>query len=164
MTLSQSAALVSLRDVLAFGCGLSFAWFAVLVVAGPEKPDTSPSPFNHFNPGNGLVELAALTTLIGSQTAEYLALGNRGPVGLPWACMSAFGSFSVVRTCLMGASPDWLRETLGARTQTSDTSLGMSLDLVRNFRGASRIKRSQMEARGISCENVCVDMSKDYKS
>ena len=101
------------------------------------------------------MELAALTTLVGSQTAEYLALGDRGPVGLPWACMSAFGSFSVVRTCITGACPHWLRDTLGVRTSISDASLGVSLDLHQDFRGASRIRRSGMEAIGISCEVVC---------
>jgi len=31
--------------------------------------------------GNGLVEISALTTLIGSNTVEQLTLGNRGAAG-----------------------------------------------------------------------------------
>lgn len=54
----------------------------------------------------------------------------------------------------MGASPGWLRETLGVKSPITDSSLGMSLDLVRNYRGASKIRRSTLGAIGISCKNV----------
>ena len=107
-----------------------------------------------FSAGNGLFEIAALTTLIGSSTAEFLALGNNGAIGLPWAAMSAFGCISVVKSCATGASPGWLRETLGIRSATSDYTLGLSFDLIRNFRGASKIRRNKMDAVGISCKSV----------
>ena len=128
--------------------------FALLVAAFNDTTTLNVSPFAAFTAGNGLIEIAALTTLIGSQTAEYLALGDRGPIGLPWACLSAFGSFSVIRACITGACPAWLRETLGVRTTISDHSLGMSLDVVRNVRGAAQIKRKEQEAKGISVEFV----------
>lgn len=66
-----------------------------------------------FNLGNGLVDLGPLTTLVGSSLAESLILGNRGPAGLSWGAMSAFGTLSVVKACLGGAFPAWLKFTLG---------------------------------------------------
>jgi hypothetical protein len=35
-----------------------------------------------INLGNGLIEIAALTSLIGSTAAESLALGDKGPEAL----------------------------------------------------------------------------------
>jgi hypothetical protein len=50
-----------------------------------------------INLGNGLVEIAALTSLIGSAAAESLALGDKGPGGFAWAMMTIFGALSVVK-------------------------------------------------------------------
>lgn len=117
-----------------------------------------PLSFGNFTLGNGMLEIAALTALIGSSTAAYLALGNQGPVGLPWASLSAFGVLSVVRTCLVGATPDWLRETLGINTATSSATLGVALDLRRNMRGAAKAKREANDPKGIICKsNLGVD-------
>ena len=107
-----------------------------------------------FSVSDELLEIAALTTLIGSLTAEYLALGAQGLVGLSWACMSAFGILPIVRTFIVGASPDWLRETLGVRAAQSDSSLGVKLDLTSDLRGASRLKREGNDPKGIMCKSV----------
>ena len=50
-----------------------------------------------LNLGGGLIEIAALTALIGSTTAESLVLGNKGAAGLVWGTMSIFGALSVIR-------------------------------------------------------------------
>ncbi|PVI02128.1 hypothetical protein DM02DRAFT_670802 [Periconia macrospinosa] len=72
----------------------------------------------------GLVEIAALTALIGGSTAESLALGSRGACGLPWAALSSFGSLFIVKACVSVCTPAWLRETIGVRTAGSDTAVG----------------------------------------
>lgn len=93
-----------------------------------------------FNLGNGLVDLGPLTTLVGSSLAESLILGNRGPAGLSWGAMSAFGTLSVVKACLGGAIPSWLKVTLGLRTAELDKAIGMHLSL-------SRTATTQRKAR-----------------
>ena len=50
-----------------------------------------------LNLGGGLIEIAALTALVGSTTAESLVLGNKGAAGLVWGTMSIFGALSVIR-------------------------------------------------------------------
>ena len=79
------------------------------------------------NFGNGFVELAMLTTLVGPAAAETLVLGNHGAAGLAWATMSASGTGRVVRACLSGACALWLREIMGLRSNVTDSSLGMEL-------------------------------------
>src|SRR5262245_24938959 len=66
--------------------------------------------------GTGLIEIAALTALIGSNTAEQLTLGNRGAAGLAWVGTSTFGSLSILKACLAASTPTWLRETIGVRS------------------------------------------------
>lgn len=66
--------------------------------------------------GTGLVEIAALTALIGSDTSASLVIGDKGAPGLAWAAMSTFGILSVIKSCIAGAAPDWLRETMGVRS------------------------------------------------
>ncbi|KAH7087991.1 hypothetical protein FB567DRAFT_423882, partial [Paraphoma chrysanthemicola] len=78
-----------------------------------------------------LVEIAALTTFIGGSSAESLALGSRGACGLPWAALSSFGSIFVVKACISACTPAWLRETIGVRTNGSDTAVGCSTNLCR---------------------------------
>jgi hypothetical protein len=63
--------------------------------------------------GNVFVDIAVLTTVIGSSAAESLVLGDRGFGGLAWAAISAFGALFVIKACIAGACPSWLRETLG---------------------------------------------------
>src|SRR5437868_2960995 len=96
---------------------------------------------------NGMVEIAALTTLIGSSTAEALSLGNKGASGLVWATMSTFGVYSVVKACVAASTPDWLRETIGVRNDIIDSVVGLNLDLKMNFRSRNRIGG----AIGVSC-------------
>lgn len=81
------------------------------------------------NFGGGLIEVAALTALIGSTTAESLVLGNRGAAGLLWGTMSNFGALSVVKACVAAATPGWLRETFGVRSKETDGALGIALTL-----------------------------------
>jgi len=82
-----------------------------------------------INIGNNLVEISALSTLIGSNVAQSLVLGNQGAAGLAWAATSSFGSISVIKACVSGACSSWLRETLGVRTKLSDMAVGMDLEL-----------------------------------
>ena len=67
----------------------------------------------------GLVDLSALTSVIGSSTAETLALGDRGPAGLAWTALSAFSFVSVVKGCISGACPSYFRERLANSGDTS---------------------------------------------
>ena len=79
--------------------------------------------------GNGLIEIAALTSLVGTTTAESLVLGNRGAAGLVWSTMSMFGALSVVKACIAAATPVGLRERLGVRSKEMDAALGVELTL-----------------------------------
>ena len=110
--------------------------------------------FGHgLNFGNGLIEVAALTTLIGSSTAGDLVLGNRGAAGLVWGSISAFGSSSVIKTCASAASPGWLRQMLGLRTAPSDKAVGMDLSLRPGKRVARRMRDTLDDPGpiGVSC-------------
>lgn len=99
----------------------------------------------------GLVEIAALTTLIGSTTATALVLGDRGGGGLAWAGMSAFGILSLVKGCIAGAVPDWLRTTLGVRDSVVDAALGMRLDLRTKYKSSQDLARRDLgPAKGIA--------------
>ncbi|RYP23834.1 hypothetical protein DL765_000911 [Monosporascus sp. GIB2] len=77
----------------------------------------------------GIIEIAALTALLGSSTAESLVLGSRGASGVLWASMSIFGTYAVIRSSFGAATPNWLRETLGVRNPAIDQSVGSALDL-----------------------------------
>src|SRR6266576_5228283 len=79
--------------------------------------------------GNSLIPVGALTTLIGSDIAEKLALGERGSAGLVWSVASAFGAPSVIKACISGASSGWLRSLLGVRSIASDRAIGLNLKL-----------------------------------
>ncbi|KAI0296915.1 hypothetical protein B0F90DRAFT_1669651 [Multifurca ochricompacta] len=96
-----------------------------------------------INLGNGLVPFAALTTLIGSDIAETLALGERGPAGLVWSIASVFGAPSVIKAFISGASPGWLRSLLGLRSIASDRAVGLDLKLAR--KSSQAIKKVQSE-------------------
>ena len=101
--------------------------------------------------GTGLVEIAALTTLIGSSSAESLTLGDRGGAGVAWAAVSAFGSLSIIKGCISGASPDWLRQTLGVRSAASDGSTGLRLNLKSKYRSNQDLARKGLDkARGVT--------------
>ena len=89
----------------------------------------NPPPSSSSSFGGGLIEVAALTALIGSTTAEALVLGNKGAAGLVWGTMSVFGSLSVIRACIAATTPDWLRETLGVRSKETDMAVGLRLRL-----------------------------------
>lgn len=102
-----------------------------------------------LNLGGGLIEIAALTALIGSTTAESLVLGNKGAAGLLWGTMSIFGSLSVIKACISAATPDWLRETLGVRSKETDAAIGLYLDL--DVKGQD-IQRRAANACGIACK------------
>jgi hypothetical protein len=94
-----------------------------------STPPASAFSFNLQVPnfGNGFVELAVLTTLVGPAAAETLVLGNHGAAGLAWATMSAFGAGRVASVCLSAACAPWLREIMGIRSKATDSSLGMEI-------------------------------------
>jgi hypothetical protein len=77
--------------------------------------------------GSGVVEIAALTALIGVSTVESLVLGERGAAGLPWAAQSGFGIIFLIQACLAAACPDELRDTMGVRGERADLAVGLHL-------------------------------------
>ena len=113
-----------------------------------------PTHLSSFNLGGGLIEIAALTALIGSTTAESLILGNKGAAGLVWGTMSVFGALTIIRACIAAATPDWLRDTLGVRAKEIDAAVGLALRLdQRDRKGRARVGG----AVGLACkiETVC---------
>jgi hypothetical protein len=65
--------------------------------------------------------------------------------------MSAFGSLSVIKGCIAGASPNWLRETLGVRSAISDAALGLKLDLRSRYRSNQDLARKNLgKALGVT--------------
>ena len=117
--------------------------------------DTIPSgfTFQSINFGNNLIEIGALTTLIGSTIAETLVLGDRGSAGLVWGTISTFGASSIIKACISGASPGWLRALLGLRGKASDIAMGLDLELARDSRGAVRVRSTFDAPLGISCDS-----------
>jgi hypothetical protein len=104
--------------------------------------------------GSGLIEITALTALIGSSTAEQLALGNRGAAGLAWVGMSTFGCSSIIRACVAGSTPNSLRDTLGVRNAAIDSAIGLNLDLSSTYMSREDLARKNLgETVGIMCEN-----------
>jgi hypothetical protein len=101
-----------------------------------------------INLGNGLIEIAALTSLIGSTAAESLALGDKGPGGLAWAMMTIFGALSVVKLFIATTIPGWLRESVGVRSARSDAVVGSSLNLNKSFKSRGRGE----PAKAVECE------------
>jgi hypothetical protein len=108
-----------------------------------------------LNIGNGMVEIAALTAMVGSVTAASLVLGNKGATGLPWAAISLFGALSVIKACVAGATPGWLRETLGVRTSNIDSAIGLSLNLESKRNDREDLARKNLgDAIAITCHKV----------
>ena len=113
-----------------------------------------------LNLGGGLIEIGALTALIGSTTAASLVLGNKGAAGLLWGTMSIFGALSVIKACVAAATPDWLRETLGVRNEETDAAIGLSLDLdSKSLQKKSRVTGAlgvacKVGVRGVVSENA----------
>jgi hypothetical protein len=140
------------REKLPTTIWLECFYLFTVVAADP----TSSIPIPSLNVSSGLINLAALTALVGSSTIEALTLGSRGTAGLPWAAMSSFGVISIVKGSLTGLSPGWLRETVGVRNSLSDSVLGMSLDLRQNARGEARTRRNLGHAAGVSCKRKAV--------
>ena len=121
--------------------------------------------------GNSLIPVGALTTLIGSDIAEALAFGERGSAGLVWSVASAFGAPSVVKACISGASPGWLRSLLGLRSIASDRAIGLDLKLARKSSWTTKVRRTFNDGRdplGVSCDakalRVNEPLSRDHPS
>lgn len=111
--------------------------------------------------GSGIIEIAALTALVGSTTAESLILGDRGAIGMAWAAMSSFGSLFLIRACLAAAIPAWLRETLGLNNIRSNAAVGVKLSLQRSPKVVGDpvavcvlVKKNQPNAKDINNEEV----------
>lgn len=156
MSLTALRTLVREKLPTTFQLGFLYLFFTV-VAADSTGSITFPS----FNVGTGLINLAALTALVGSSTIESLMLGSRSTAGLPWAALSTFGVISVVKASVTGISPGWLRETLGVRSALSDSFLGIGLDLMRSVRGETRTRRNLGQASGVLCKRkvVCCHVS-----
>ncbi|KAJ5259358.1 hypothetical protein N7478_012339 [Penicillium angulare] len=98
--------------------------------------------------GGNLIEVAALTSLIGSTAAESLALGDKGPAGLVWAMMTVFGAIPVVRLFIATTTPGWLRESMGVSNAKSDAVVG----LFQNTDAAFRFQDRKEPATAVECE------------
>jgi hypothetical protein len=105
--------------------------------------------------GNNLVDIAAVTTLIGAATAESLTLGSRGAAGMPWAAMSSFGSFYLVKACVAGSLPGCVREALGINSTLCNSILGVSATLDRSI----LLKANPVNPLGIAVKRVCITMA-----
>ena len=105
--------------------------------------------------GNKFVEflIGAFTILIGSSLAETLVLGDRGSAGLVWGTIGTFGAGSIIKACINGASPGWLRVLLGLRDRASDEAIGLDLELARDSRSAIRARSTFDAPLGISCDS-----------
>ena len=158
MSLTALRSLVrdKLPNFIRLGC--FHLYLTVVVAADPVSSLPTPS----LNLSTGLINLAALTALVGSSTVESLVLGSRGAAGLPWSAMSNFGMISVVKASLTGLSPGWLRDMLGVRNALSDSFLGMSLDLRQNKRTEARTRRLIGPAAGALCRRRAVRWRGQY--
>lgn len=119
--------------------------FGIIVNADPGDS----APGLSFNFGNGFIEIAALTSLVGSAAAQALILGNKGPAGIVWATMTIFGGMSVVKSGIAMVTPPWLRDSLGVRSRESDDAVGLSMGLDR--KGTTHHALRDV-AKGIECE------------
>lgn len=136
--------------------GFKHSYFLILCLFIVHVAASTPNSRLPFSFGNGFVDLAALTSVIGSSTAESLVLGDRGFGGLAWAATSAFGTLFVIKACITGASPSWLRVTLDIRNATSDGALGVALRLEKGRTNDERARRNLGEACGIIIQNETV--------
>ncbi|KAF7167149.1 hypothetical protein CNMCM5623_000556 [Aspergillus felis] len=89
--------------------------------------------------GGNLVEISAVSTIIGAPIAEALTHGLKAACGIVWAPMSCFGQIHVIKACLSATVPDSLRESMGLRNQFVDNALGVLLPVNRFRRARSRI-------------------------
>jgi hypothetical protein len=99
-----------------------------------DNSTESISGFGIFNFGNGLVEVAALTSLIGSTAAQSLIVADKGPAGLVWATMTIFGAMSIAMLFTTAVTPGWLSDSVGVRSAKSDAVVSLSLNLSKSFK------------------------------
>jgi hypothetical protein len=80
-------------------------------------------------------------------------LGERGSASLVWSITSAFGATSIIKACISGASPGWLRSLLGLRSIASDRVVGLDLKLTRKSSLVIKVRRTfKNEPLGVSCD------------
>ncbi|KAK7039601.1 hypothetical protein R3P38DRAFT_2900627 [Favolaschia claudopus] len=120
-----------------------------LTAFNPCSPHNLSHPMSSFSFSNNLVEISALTALLGSEAAEAMVLGARGAAGVAWAATSSFGTVSVVKACLSGACGGWLRQSLGLRTLVSDDAVG--LELRQDSHREAKLRLSLGEPLAIVC-------------
>ncbi|KAL4888805.1 hypothetical protein BDV59DRAFT_196169 [Aspergillus ambiguus] len=89
--------------------------------------------------GGSLVEISAVSTIIGAPIAEALIHGLKAACGIVWAPMSCFGVIHVVKACLAASAPDFLRESMGLRNQFVDDAIGVVLPVNRFKQARSRM-------------------------
>lgn len=89
--------------------------------------------------GGSLVEISAVSTIIGAPIAEALIHGLKAACGVVWAPMSCFGVVHVVKACLAASAPDFLRESMGLRNQFVDDAIGVVLPVNRFKQARSRM-------------------------
>lgn len=121
-----------------------------------ESGSASSSSQTSFGLSNGLIEITALTSLIGSTSTQSLSLGNKGPAGFVWATMTIFSAATLVKTGISTVTPGWLRDTLGVRSPEADAAVGLSLNL--ESKGVRYRTRSGV-AQAIECEVEVVAFS-----
>lgn len=88
--------------------------------------------------GGGLVEISAVSTIIGAPIAEALTHGLKAACGMVWGPMSCFGVIHVTKACLSASVPDLIRESMGLRNQFVDNAIGVMFDVDRFKQARSR--------------------------
>jgi hypothetical protein len=78
------------------------------------------------NVGQGLVEISAVSTIIGAPVAEALMHGHKAAPGLAWSPTSFFGLIHILKACIAIAIPDWARESAGLRNALVDEAIGVT--------------------------------------
>ena len=99
-----------------------------------QARSSSSNPF-----ANGAFDLAALTTLIGSSTAEQLALGNRGAAGETRMIDTSLIRLSCCeRPCLGGHERVWLNLGFKSMRGSSNTKLAPAKPCCAQFKTGCR--------------------------
>src|SRR2546430_281327 len=89
--------------------------------------------------GGGLVEISAISTIIGAPTAEALTHGHKAAAGMAWSPTSCFGAIHITKACLAASIPDSLRDAMGLRNQFVDSAIGVMLHINRFKQARNRV-------------------------
>ena len=104
--------------------------------------------------GGGLVEISAVSTIIGAPIAEALIHGLKAACGMAWAPMSCFGAIHVTKACLSASVPDRLRESMGLRNQFVDAAIGVMLRVDQYKQAKNRVDLGDARAIQVMSDTI----------